>query len=57
METDTSFVVLNSQQMEICPTASRNPEGRVDIDPISEETNENDKVVKINDEVTGVVIQ
>ena len=56
METDTSFVVLNSQQMEICPTASRNPEGREDIDPI-EETNENDKVVKINDEVTGVVIQ
>ena len=62
METDTPFGVLNSQQVEKCSTASRNPRDHeeIDIDPRNtdpEETNENDQVVEINDEDTGFIIR
>ena len=57
METGTSFVVLNSQQIENCSTASKIAKVNrdIEIDPQNtdpEETNEKDK---LDDENTGVV--
>ena len=61
METDTSVVVLNSQQNENCSTASRNTKDHedIDIDPQNtdpEETDENDQDVEISEEDTGKVL-
>ena len=57
METSTSFVVLNSQQIENGSTASRNPEDHEDSEPlnsVAEATNENDHFGEIEDEDTGI---
>ena len=54
METSTSFVVLDSQQIENGSAVSQNPKDHEDSDSVSEATIENDNFGEIKDEDTGV---
>ena len=54
METSTSFVVINSQQIENGSAVSPTPEDHEDSDSVSQATNENDHLGEIKDEDTGV---